>query len=366
MMYTANDEETAAPAIEARELRKIETDRQVCLIRYSPDGNILFGGGYDAQIRRWDLTAEEPQPLEPLTGHHGWVQSMAFLPDGRTLVSVDSWGQLCAWSVHDSVPNLKWHVEQAHDGWIHDLAVSKDGSVLATVGRDRFVRLWSADDGALIKQLPEHEHEPFCVAIHPDNESVVSADLFGTLRHWSTDSAKPVRELALEKMHYYERIQDVRGIFVLRFDDSGESLICAGGQPTNTGNHQGIPTIHQIDWKSFASTRSQSFGVTTDGFVFDLIRHPAGYFVAVTSGNPGAGQLLLIDPAADEPLFKHTKMSNCHSVTLHPDGKTLVVSATNRNSQGNGAVRDKEGKYLGNSSPLHVFEIVEPAESESA
>ncbi|MDG1894939.1 MAG: hypothetical protein P8J37_08525 [Fuerstiella sp.] len=366
MMDTENNEKTAAPAIEARELRKIDTDRQVCLIRYSPDGKMLFGGGYDSQIRRWSLTTDEPRSLAPLTGHHGWVQSMAFLPDGETLVSVDSWGQLCAWSVHDSVPNLKWHVEQAHDGWIHDLAVSKDGSVLATVGRDGFVRLWSATDGALIRQLPRHEHEPFCVAIHPDNQSIVSADLFGTLRHWAADSAEPVRELALEKMHYYERIQDVRGIFVLQFDDTGESLTCAGGQPTNTGNHQGIPTIHQIDWKTFTASRSQSFGVTTDGFVFDLIRHPAGYFVAVTSGNPGAGQLLLIDPAADEPLFKYTKMSNCHSVTLHPDGKTLVVSATNRNSQGNGAVRDKEGKYLGNSSPLHVFEIVEDGESESA
>jgi len=104
MMDTENDEKTAAPTIEASELRKIETDRQVCLIRYSPDGNMLFGGGYDAKIRRWDLTTEEPQPLEPLIGHHGWVQSMAFLPDGETLVSVDSWGQLCAWSVHDPVP----------------------------------------------------------------------------------------------------------------------------------------------------------------------------------------------------------------------------------------------------------------------
>ncbi|MCP4176120.1 MAG: WD40 repeat domain-containing protein [Fuerstiella sp.] len=365
MMAPRAEEKAAAPAIEVREVRKIETDRQVCLIRYSPDGNVLFGGGYDSQIRRWDLTADEPVLMEPLTGHHGWVQSMAFLPDGETLVSVDSWGQLCAWSVHDSVPDLKWHVERAHDGWLHDLAVSRDGSVLATVGRDRYVRLWSAGDGALIRQLHRHEHEPFCVAIHPDNQSVVSADLFGTLRHWSVDSAETVRELSLEKMHYYERIQDVRGVFVLQFDDTGEALICAGGQPTNTGNHQGIPTIHQIDWESFTASRSHSFGVTTDGFVFDLIRHPAGYFFAVTSGNPGAGQLLLIDPTHDEPLFKYTKMSNCHSVTLHPDGKTLVVSATNRNSQGNGAVRDKEGKYLGNSSPLHVFEILQPAESRS-
>ena len=170
MMDTDNDVKPAARKLEVRELRKIDTDRQVCRIRYSPDGKVLFSGGYDSQIRRWDLTTEEPQTLEPLIGHHGWVQSLSLLPDGQTLVSVDSLGQLCAWSVHAPAADLKWHVEQAHDGWIHDLAVSKDGSVLATVGRDRFVRLWSADDGALIKQLPQHEHEPFCVAIHPDNQ----------------------------------------------------------------------------------------------------------------------------------------------------------------------------------------------------
>ena len=57
---------------------------------------------------------------------------------------------------------------------------------------------------------------------------------------------------------------------------------------------------------------------------------------------------------------------NCHSIALHPDRKMFVVSATNRNSQGNGAVRDKAGAYLGNNSPLHVFEIVAENPAASA
>ena len=365
MMDLETDPATSA-SVEIREARVIETDRQVCMIRFSPDGSQLFGGGYDSVIRRWDLSTEEPKPLEPLAGHRGWVQSIAFVPDGQALISVDSWGQLSAWPVQDENPEPKWRLEQAHDGWIHDLAVSKDGSLLATAGRDRFVRIWSATDGTLIRELPEHEHEPFRVAIHPDNTSAVTGDLFGTLRHWNVETGECVRELPLEKMHYYERIQDVPGIYVLQFDDTGGSLICAGGQPTNTGNHQGIPTIHQIDWKTFQSTRTQTFGEAKDGFVFDLTRHPDGYLIAVTSGNPGAGQLLLAQPDGDEAFVKYTKMSNCHSVALHPDGKTFVVSATNRNSQGNGAVRSKDGTYLGNNSPLHVFEIVDKSEADSA
>ena len=49
-----------------------------------------------------------------------------------------------------------------------------------------------------------------------------------------------------------------------------------------------------------------------------------------------------------------TKMSNCHSLAVHGDGR-IVVTASNRNSQGNGAVRDKRGDYVANFSPLHVF-----------
>ena len=39
--------ETAAPKFEPKELKKIETDQQVCLVRFSPCGQFLFGGGYE-------------------------------------------------------------------------------------------------------------------------------------------------------------------------------------------------------------------------------------------------------------------------------------------------------------------------------
>lgn len=357
-------EEKAAPAFEAKELRKIETDRQVCRIRFNQDGSQLFGAGYNAVIRRWDFSGEEPQALEPLSGHRGWVQSLEFLPNGNTMLSVDSWGQLRAWSVAEPQPSTKWNAEQAHDGWIHDLAVSEDGKIAATVGFDRILRLWSTEDGSLLKEFPKHEHHVYRVAIHPDSSSVVTADLHGTLRHWSIAKGTCERELTLEKMHYYDRIQDVPGIYVLQFEKDGV-LICAGGQPSRIQNHQGIPTIHRIDWASFEPASVQSFGKEADGFVFDLARHTDEISVAVTSGNPGAGQLLLLQNDAAEPFFKYTKMSNCHNLAMHPDRKRFVVSATNRNSQGNGAVRDKEGAYLGNNSPLHVFELAEAPATDS-
>lgn len=349
--------DTAAPKFEPKEVKKIDTDRQVCLIRFSPCGQFLFGGGYDSLIRRWDVTVEEPQLLDPLAGHRGWVQKIDFAPQGEVLYSVDSWGQLCAWPYRDEAALPIWSVEAAHDGWIRDLAVSADGSMLATAGRDGFVRVWSAKDGSLIKELPQNEHDIRAVAIHPNGKSIVYGDLMGRIQHQDLASGKLVREITFEKMHYYDRIQDVPGIYVLQFDEKGEILICAGGEPLSNTNHQGIPVLHQIAWASLETKRTQTFGAAKDGHIFDLAWHRDGYFAAVTSGNPGSGQFLLVRPDEDEPFFNFTKLSNCHTLALHPDGKKVVVAATNRNSQGNGAVRDKEGSYVGNSSPLHVFSL---------
>jgi WD40 repeat protein len=346
----------AEKTVQPKELKKIETDRQVCLIRFSRCGQFLFGGGYDAVIRRWDMTVDEPQLLAPIVGHHGWVQAIEFAPVDEVLYSVDSWGMLSARPYRDENAEPIWSVETAHDGWIRDVSVSADGRLIATAGRDRFVRVWSAVDGKLQTELPQHEHDLCRVAIHPDGKSIVSGDLKGIVRHWDIESKKCVREVDLF-LRFYDRIQDVPGIYVLRFNEAGDTLICAGGKPTRTGNHQGIPTVHQVDWNTLKTKRKQTFGVDKDGFVFDLAWHRDGYFLAVTSGNPGAGQFLLARPDSDKAFFTYTKFSNCHTLALHPDGKTVVVAATNRNSQGNGAVRDKAGTYVGNSSPLHVFDL---------
>ncbi len=82
--------------------------------------------------------------------------------------------------------------------------------------------------------------------------------------------------------------------------------------------------------------------------------------MTVTSGQPGRGQFAFHRLGEEKPFWISTKLSNCHSLALHPGQRQVVVAATNRNSQGNGAVKDKKtGEYLGNYSPLHVFELPE-------
>lgn len=340
-----------------KQLSEIKTDRQVGITRFSPCGKYLLAGGYDATVKRWDFSGEEPKELPAVKGHHGWVVNLAFAPKGDFVFTADTWGEVRAWEYADKTPNPRWKHSAAHDGWIRSLALSRDGRLLATGGKDRTVRVWSATDGKLVREFDGHKEEVTCVAIHPDGDSVVSGDFNGTVKHWSLKTGGHVRDIDASSMHFHHRIQDVCGLRILQWHDDGKTLLCAGSKPTKSGRAFGTPTILLYDWKTGKLTKSLEQGESKDGYIFDLAWHPDGFFMIVTSGTPGSGKLMFRRIEDGQPFFTHKKMSNCHSLAVHPDGKRILVAATNRRSQGNGAVLDKAGNYLGNSSPLYLFEI---------
>ena len=339
---------------EPRELFKLDCDRQLMVARFTACGRMLVAGGYDASIRRWDLCAEQTVEVDRVEGHHGWISWLEVQPGGDLVFSADTWGRLQATRGIAGTPEIAWHHEQAHDGWIRSLSVSDDGQALVTAGRDGAVRVWSAADGRLLHEVKDHPSEVFAVAIHPAKQAIVTGDLFGVLRRFELPGGKCVGETTLAGMHFYKRIQDVGGLRLLRFHDEGRTLICAGGEPQATGRSIAIPTIHWLDWPKCRIAHTARLGAKNHGFVFDLAWHPHGFWAVVTSGQPGSGQFLLLKPGQEKPFFNTTKMSNCHSLAVHGDGR-IVVTASNRNSQGNGAVRDKRGNYVANFSPLHVF-----------
>jgi WD40 repeat protein len=335
----------------------LKPDRQMCTVRFSPCGTMLAAGGTDATIRRWKLAGDRVEELPALCGHGAWVQTIAFDPDGARLFSADSWGKVCCWPVSEPEPEPCWVIEAAHDGWIRDLAVSPDGTLVATCGRDRRVCVWSADLGKKQQEFTGHGEDCFAVAFHPDGKSLVSGDLKGLIKQWDVGSGRTVRDLDAGVFFKLDRLQDVGGLRRLRFDKPGQLLACAGSRPKNGSSFLGTPTILLFDWDSGKVIHTLKVGNDLDGFAFDVVWHPDGFLMAVTSGNPGTGKFFFMRPGDKEPFFLHAKMANCHALDAHPDGRRLIVSATNANSNGNGRQIGKAKEYPGNWSPLHFWEL---------
>jgi WD40 repeat protein len=341
---------------EARKLHEVTPEGQLRVVRFAPDGKALWGGSYDGRVRRWDLSGETPRELPELTGHHGFVDAMACAPSLRRMFTADSWGRLCAWEPGDT-PAVKWQHEAAHDGWIRQMALSPDEKRLATCGRDKIVRIWSAETGERLAELAGHVDEVFAVAFHPDGKALVSADLLANVKHWDLNAGTCARDVRLPKLHYYNRDHDVAGVYALRFIDGGKTLVAAGSNPTGNGFVAGFPHVELVAWDSLTVTKSFTLGTKEDGFVFEVSEHPDGYLVLVTSGAFGVGQVLLLRTAEDKPFFTSKDLVNCHSLALHAESKRVAIVSTNRGSNGNGAVRDKEGKYRPNVSPVTIMEF---------
>lgn len=335
----------------------VKTDRQMCILRFSPCGGYLVAGGSDGRVHRWSVSGRGLEALAPLEGHGGWVQALAFHPDGRRLVTADSWGRVCCWPFQHDRPEPLWSIPQAHDGWIRALAVSPEGLRLATCGRDGAVRVGSPDDFRDAEALPGPRVDTFALAFHPDGLSLVAGDLDGVVRHWDLETGACRRELDAHVLHRLDRLQDVGGVRALAFDPLGRRLACAGTLPKNGGNVQGVPAVLFFDWESGRLEQTLTVGNDGDGFVYDLQFHPEGFIMGVTSGNPGTGKLFFHRPGDQSPFFLGTSMANCHSLALHPAGRRLAVSATNANSNGNGRKIGGSKEYPGNWSPIHLWEL---------
>ena len=331
-------------------------NRQLWTARYSPCGKYLIAGGYDALILRWDVSGDEPKPLSPLTGHHGWVERIAFA--GDTLITSDSWGCLTGWKYDQENPQPLWNVEQALDGWIRALALSPDGSTVAVAGNDSSIKLFAVKDGQLLATLPDHTDDVFSLAYHPDGKSLVAGDLKGVVHHWDLAEKKVVRKLEAALFSRTDRIQDCGGVRQLCFDAAGKQLLCGGMKEPGGGFAVGAPLVLVMDWESGKITHEMQHGDNKQGFVYDLAFHPTGFVMATSCAMPGTGLVWFWRIGEPAPFHVDKKLPNGRSLSLHPQHPTLAfVMAVSPNANG----RPKGKDYLDGTSNIHFLTLAEKA-----
>ena len=67
-------------------LRLADHNDCVNSVAFSPDGRHIVSGTHDKTVRVWDAQTGQ-NVMDPLKGHDNWVTSVAFSSDGRHIVS---------------------------------------------------------------------------------------------------------------------------------------------------------------------------------------------------------------------------------------------------------------------------------------
>ncbi|OHV33689.1 hypothetical protein CC117_04715 [Parafrankia colletiae] len=111
---------------------------------FSPDGRTLASSSDDGTVRFWDMSDRtNPTRLgEPLTGHADAMAAVAYSPDGRTLATSSTDRTVRFWDVTDRTrPTLLGQTPTGHTDRLESVAFSPDGRILAVGSDDQTVRL---------------------------------------------------------------------------------------------------------------------------------------------------------------------------------------------------------------------------------
>ena len=161
----------------------------------SADGKWIATAAKDNVIRIWD--AATGKPVKELPGHTATVSSLKFSPDNTKLASGSADKTIRVWDV--VAGKIFAQIETANE--VSALAWVLGGKQLASAGDDAIIRLWQLPaqaDGALAKgkEITGHTQPVTCLEAFPaDGKQLLSGSRDGSVRHWSVESAKQVRQM---------------------------------------------------------------------------------------------------------------------------------------------------------------------------
>ncbi len=168
-------------------------DYQVFSTSFSADGQVLAAAdGYGVTL--FDL--KTGKWLHDF-GHTYFVGSLAFTPDGKTLISGAGYTDRIVrlWDPLTGKERGRW---TGHTLGVEGLAVSPDGSLVATGSQDQTLRLWDAVTGKEVAQLGDGKESVWTVAFSPDGKTLASGGR--AVRLWDVAGRKEVRSLSVKNV----------------------------------------------------------------------------------------------------------------------------------------------------------------------
>ena len=162
-------------------------------VAFSPDGHTLVSGSLDHTVRLWNVTdPAHSTPLgPPLTGHTNGIQTVTFSPDGHTLATGSADHAVRLWNIPPTLLT-------GHTNVVQTVAFSPDGHTLAS-GGDRTVRLWNVTDPThptpLDPPLTGHTDSVTAVAFSPDGHTLASGSADQTVRLWGMNVDQAIHRI---------------------------------------------------------------------------------------------------------------------------------------------------------------------------
>lgn len=195
------------------------------VVRATSDGRwIAVGSGRRvsvlSQAISWELERRLGSPGDPgiLIDR---VTALDFSPDGQSLATAGGEpsraGELKIWDVQSG--RLRLEVPDPHSDTVFCTAYSPDGQLIATAGADKFVRVFSAEDGRRLHTFEGHTNHVLGVSWRFDGAVLASCGADQVIKIWDASSGEQLRSIG----GFGKQVTSIRFI-----GDTAHVLSCSG------------------------------------------------------------------------------------------------------------------------------------------
>lgn len=281
----------------AHTIASMKHDGWVDSVAFSPNGEYVVSSGTDETIVRVWVAATGEEIARFM--HESGVMDATFSPDGRYVASgsFDNTARIWEISTGQEIARMTLDLDYGPNS----VAFSPDGKLLVTGSQDMTARVWDVSTGWEVARMT---HDEFVgnVAFSPDGYYVVSGD-DNTVRVWEASTG-----VEISRINQY--------LSSVSFSPDGNYIVSGGWFGDNS--------VHV--WE--VATGAEVFRTIHNSAVSSVAFSPDGQFVASGSED---GTARVWNISAGQEVSRMTHDSGVTAVVFSPDGQ-YVVSGSNDNT----------------------------------
>jgi WD40 repeat protein len=159
-------------------------------VAFSPDGRFVVTASADGTARVWD--AATGKTIGELRGHSKSVNSASFSPDGKFIVTASDDASVRLWDANHF--SLVRNIGSAYPRAVSSAEYSPDGRFIVAASGEA---AWVCDPvrGEVVRKLEGHTGQVNSASFSPDSRLIVTAGADNTARVWSAQTGEGIATL---------------------------------------------------------------------------------------------------------------------------------------------------------------------------